>query len=228
MNTISPEKAKYAAVVSNVKELRLIGEADLDFWNRYLADKPFQALNKNGSAEITVAATELVWKGFQFNELTIFLTVAERNEPEKEAGVFLIQAFNSNRFFAFCERIFFSTPYYFGQIGLRAAIPGSMSARTNNRNIFTAQMSKTERPFELEDEHWEGPIFLPQSNKYFVAKLSGQAKVCPFNETDKLEFNRDGFFNLLNEANFVGKEWRTRSDAFHAKSKTYSIENFNN
>jgi hypothetical protein len=69
MKTISPENAKFVAVVKNVKEVRLIGNANLDFWNMYLANKLYQTFDNQGFAEITISATELFWKGFRFNEL---------------------------------------------------------------------------------------------------------------------------------------------------------------
>lgn len=230
MKTIRPEKAKFVAIVNDVKELRLIGNANLDFWNKQLADKPYQPFDNNGFAEITVAATELVWKGFRFNEWTIFLTLAGRNNPIKEAGVLLLHAFNSNRFFAFCGRTFFFTPYYFGKINLQENRPCSMNVWTNNQLVFKAEMSETKRTINEKDEHWEGAVFLPnaQNEKYFIAKLSGKSKVCPFNESDKIELNSDekySIFEQLIKSNFTAKEWHLRSNAFHAKSKTYSVDN---
>ncbi len=229
MKTIKPENAKFVAVVNDVKELRLIGQANLDFWNRQLADKPFQAFDNNGLAEITISATELVWKGFRFNELTIFLTIAEKNDPNKQSGVFLLHAFNSNRFFAFCERAFFSTPYYFGKISLNETVPCLMDTRANNQSIFKAEMRCAEREFDEENEYWAGAVFLPRSKgeKYFIAKLSGKSKICRFDKSDRVELKSDAkysIFDSLINSDFAGKEWRMRNNAFHAKSKTYLVE----
>lgn len=226
MKTISPENAKFAAIVNDVRELRLIGTAKLDFWNQYLADKPYQTFDKNGFAEITISATELVWKGFRFNELTIFLSIAEKDNPKKEAGVFLLHAFNSNRFFAFCERTFFSTPYYFGKINLSENLPCVMRLE----NLFEAKMCNAQRQIDEVEDNWEGSVFLPKNRgeKYFIAKLSGETKVCPFAGSDKIELKSDAnhsIFDSLIKSDFTGKEWRMRSNAFHAKSKTYSVVN---
>lgn len=223
MKTIRPENAKFVAVVENVKELRLIGSANLDFWNQYLADKPYQAFDNKGFAEITIAATELIWKGFQFNELTITLAIAKKNTSIQEVSVFLIHAFNSNRFFAFCERVFFSTPYYFGKINLSENLPCRMSLE----NLFEAKMSGGERQINQVEDNWEGAVFLPKNRgeKYFIAKLTGESQVCPFDESDKIELKSDAdhlIFDSLIKSDFTGKEWRMRSNAFHAKSKTYS------
>lgn len=60
MKTINPQNAKFVAVVENVRELRLIGRANLDFWNARLTGKPFQIFQvDNGFAEIIIGATEL-------------------------------------------------------------------------------------------------------------------------------------------------------------------------
>ncbi|HRH43053.1 MAG TPA: hypothetical protein PKY82_15595 [Pyrinomonadaceae bacterium] len=226
MKTIRPENAKFVAVVENVRELRLIGTANLDFWNKQLANKPYQVFDKNGFAEITISATELIWKGFRFNELTIFLSIAEKDDSKKEAGVFLLHAFNSNRLFAFCERAFFSTPYYFGNINLSENLPCVMSLE----NLFEAKMSAAERQINEVEDNWEGAVFLPKNRgeKYFIAKLSGETQVCLFDESDQVELKSDvnhPIFDSLIKSNFIGKEWRMRSNAFHAKSKTYSVVN---
>jgi hypothetical protein len=229
MNTIEPQNAKFVAEVRDVKELRLIGSVKLDFWNKQLKDKPFQAFQTaGGCAEITIAATELVWKGFRFNELTISLAIAARDDARKHTGYLLLHALNSNRFFAFCERTFFSTPYHFGKVNLRETTPCLINAQSNNQNVLKAAMSRTTRPVTEENESWEGAIFLPnaRSEKYFIGKLSGKTKICPFIETDRIEMQSDTkniVFDLLIASDFKGKEWRMRSQAFHAKSKTYCV-----
>lgn len=227
MNTIEPRNAKFVAKVGNVRELRLIGNADHDFWNRRFADKPYQAFADDaGHAEITIGATELVWKGFQFNELTISLSVAAKDNSQRKIGYLLLHAFNSNRFFAFCERAFFSTPYHFGKVSLRETTPCVMDARSKNGNVLKAEMSRETRFVTEEDESWEGAVLLPNApgEKYFIAKLSGKSKVCPFVGTDRIELQSDAehiVFGLLINSSFAGKEWRARNRAFHAKSKTY-------
>ncbi|GEM_PF-3636536 len=89
-------------------------------------------------------------------------------------------------------------------------------------------MSETVCPNREEDEHWEGAIFLPQTRgeKYFVAKLSGKSKVCSVIESDKIELKSAAkypVFDMLINSDFVAREWRKRDSAFHAKSKTYSL-----
>ena len=225
MKTISPKNAKYAATVENVKELRLTGNANLEFWNKHFADKPFQVFDNQGFAEITISATELVWKGFRYNELTITLALAEKDNPHKQVGVFMLHAFNTNRFFAFCERAFFSTPYYFGRINLQETGLFSMNASGHKQVLFTAEMSETERPINEVNDNWEGAVFL-KKEKYFIAKLLGETKVYPFLESDKIILKSDAkhsVFEQLINSGFMAKEWRWRADAFHAKSKTYSI-----
>lgn len=225
MIIIEPQEAKFVAEINGVKEVRLIGRADLDFWNRHLSGKQFQALAVDYCAEITIAATELVWKGFRFNELTISLAVADERNAQKPIGYYLLHAFNSNRFFAFCERTFFSTPYYYGKMNLQERMPCSMAVWSDNQVVLKTALSEAEHSTGEIEEDWEGTVFLP-GNKYFIARLSGKSKVYPFSASDQLEINANEkypVFRCLNDSNFTGCEWRTRSDAFHAKSKTYRL-----
>lgn len=105
MKTLEPKEVRFVAQINNVKELRLIGVANLDFWNKQLRDKPFRAFAKNGNAEITICATELVWKRFRFNEFTISLAIAD-DSGQRQSGYFLLHAFNSNRFLPFAKDSF--------------------------------------------------------------------------------------------------------------------------
>jgi hypothetical protein len=111
---------------------------------------------------------------------------------------------------------------------MRETEPCRMNARSNNRNVLKAEMSRAARDVTEENESWEGAIFLPDTRreKYFIGKLSGKSKVCPFTETDLIELQPDAehdVFELLINSGFAGKQWRMRSNAFHAKSKTYRI-----
>jgi hypothetical protein len=228
MKTIEPEKAKFVAVVESVKELRLIGNANLDFWNERLSGKPYQALRIGGRAEITIGASALVWKGFRFNELTVSLAVAAKENPFEQIGYLLLHAFNSNRFFAFCERTFFSAPYHFGKTSLRETAPCSMNAVSKERIVLKAEMSAAARETIEENERWTGAVFLPvaKGEKYFIAELSGVTKICPFVATDRIQLQadaKDDVFARLADSGFKGKEWRVRAEAFHAKSNTYGI-----
>lgn len=229
MKIINPERADMAAVVEDARELRLIGRANLDFWNARLAGRPFRPFAVDGAAEIVIGATALVWKGFGFNELTISLAVADRNDPTAQSGYYLLHAFNSNRFFAFCERFFFSTPYLFGRVELRETAPLLIDARAAGETGLRAETAgAAARGGAAEDETWEGAVFLPVAGdeKYFIAKLSGETKIYPFAATDRLEFRSadpDDVFARLADSGFAGREWRARSRAFHAKSKTYRL-----
>lgn len=224
MKIFDSKEVKFVAQIEDVKELRLIGSANLDFWNNYLSGEPFQAFAAAGCAEITIGATELVWKKIRFNELTVSLTIADEADAQKPIGYFLLHAFNSNRFFAFCERVFFSTPYYFGKVQLRETMTRTINAGANNQNVFKAGMINDSAEKEIRDD-WEGAVFLSQ-NKYFVAKLTGKSKVRLFSDSDRLEVNsndRFPIFKRLIDSEFKGREWRMRSRAFHAKSKTYRL-----
>ncbi len=229
MVTVDPKKVRFAAQIRDVRELRLIGCADATLLNRQLVHTPFEIPGGSGFAEITVAAVGLAWRGLRFNELTVSASVALRGSPKAQAGYLLLRAFNSNPLLAFCERTFFCTPYLSGEINLKVSEPCAMEARSGNARLFRAEMSKADLPAHAEDECWEGAVFLPpaESRRYFVAKLSGMARIRPFLESDRIEMTRDarhGVFALLSESGFTGREWRIRLDGFHARSKTYRYD----
>lgn len=217
----------FVAEVDHVKELRLLGTANLDFWKAHLAHKPFQPASPDGFAAITIAATELSWMGVRFHELTLYLSVADKNNPAIQSGYFLLQAFNSVRFFAFSEKAFFSTPYHYAKVKLSLAPPVSMEAWVKNHCVINAEMNSHQKNATTIEDNWTGPVLLPGSDKYFVVKLSGNASLNQFNpELDILNIHphpEHPVFEWLLQSEFKPQEWRIRSDAFHAKSKTYPI-----
>ncbi len=82
------------------------------------------------------------------------------------------------------------------------------------RFFFTSQATEYRRRFA-------------SCSKYFVAKVSGATVVYPFDNTlDTISINSTAdheFLRMLAESNFTGREWSIRTDAKHAKSKTYTI-----
>jgi len=138
----SKEKIQYAAEIENVKELRLIGKANFNYWKEYLSKRELFPFNKNGFAEITISATDLKWKGVRFNELVITIATSKGKDLNEHNGFYLLQAFNSVRFFAFCERVFFFTPYHHGIEGLKEQLPFSMQLEINSQIVLRAEMKE--------------------------------------------------------------------------------------
>lgn len=205
-----------------------MGDANLDFWKMHLKGKSIQPYSVNGSAEITISATELSWIGFRFNELVIVLSIAEAVRPEVHSGYFLMHAYNSNKLLTFCERTFFSTPYYNGNTVFRTNAPCSIEAHSHGQLMFAAKMTAPRKSLQRIDDDWSGPVYLPNGQDLFYVRLDGPSELYPFKSSaDSVTIctnTRHRGFNLLRDSNFVGREWRCRIEAFHARTKTYKQE----
>jgi hypothetical protein len=217
--------AKFIVEVQHVKEVTLAAEADLAYWRARLQSERLFPFNQNGKAALVISATELHSMGRRSNEVTIGLVVCERPTADSPDALYLVQAFNSLRSFAWIERTFFAAPYYLGRIRVDEHVPVKVRLEDRAGLLLNLQMKTNTAPVTTGDEMWQGKIYLPQAGKYFVAKLGGRTDVYPFSpEADTLQvFARDAYpvFQWLLESNLVGKEWRIRSDAAHARSKSY-------
>lgn len=228
---------KYVAELAHVREVWLLGAADLAFWKDQLQEQGLFPTESEGEAKLLISATESKYMGIRFRELCISVFVSRREAVGARDGFYLAQAFNSSRFFAFVERNGFSTPYEHAAIALGVSHPAFMQVANDGKTLFRAQMS-AEGPaagrdvLRTTDEHWEGPIYLPGNKrtevgkgKYFFAKLSGIVKSHPFSPVyDALTLNPSAshpIFRQLLESGFVGKEWGIRENATHARSKTF-------
>jgi hypothetical protein len=85
---------------------------------------------------------------------------------------------------------------------------------------------------KVSDTSWEGTIYLPhrgaakrQRFEVFFARLCGATEIAPFeNARDSVRFTvskRNPIIQSLIDSRFTGIEWRVRSNATHARSKTY-------
>jgi hypothetical protein len=107
-------------------------------------------------------------------------------------AAYLVRAFNSCRFFAFCERVFFSTPYDHGDVRVSASLPASMHLVKKGEVVFGADMGVDASGLGRDssrcgEDGWEGPVFLPGSRrgegrqgKLFVARLRGYTRTYRF------------------------------------------------
>ncbi|MBI5029855.1 MAG: hypothetical protein HZB51_04960 [Chloroflexi bacterium] len=233
MSYLSPTTPiQYVAEIKHVKEVTLYGVANLEFWQNCLKPENLIPFQEDGKAHLFISATELVYMGIKFREVSFSVYVADPKEVSKHGGFYLIHAFNSSRLFAFSERTMFQTPYYHGTIQVKASIPSEFKLMDASDVALKAKMSGVVPCSKSENELWEGPIFLPKyiskgnsSGGVFYAKLGGLTETYPFSPSmDTLEFkptqNAD-VIRWLVESKFMVKEWRVRQDAEHAKSKTY-------
>lgn len=71
-----PPSVRYIATIAHVREVNLVGSADLAFWQNQLCSENLFPYNDDGKAELLISATELVWMGVRFREWTLSITVS--------------------------------------------------------------------------------------------------------------------------------------------------------
>jgi hypothetical protein len=223
---------KYIATIDNVREVSLLGSANLDYWQQRLARENLTPAGSHGQAEIHIVAANMTYKGINFTEVSFSVAVS--------GGLLLVQAFSSSRLFAFCERIFFATPYEYAPCRVTTSSPASITIEKSGVAIFQATMNGMSAEHVLmpgqsrcdTSDGWEGPIFLPTRHstkpargKLFYGRLRGHTEIIPFvAHRDAVSIapqNQYGILAALADSHFAAKEWHIRPDATHARSKTY-------
>jgi len=234
MNT----RIKWVAEVFHVREVSLLGTADLGFWRDRLLMEDLTPAEKEGRAQVLIISAEMKWVGIRFREVSFSVVVTPPAKGVHRDAVFLVQAFNSRRLLAISERVFFSTPYDFGDIQLSSSLPCSIQLSTGASVVFKAAMQtdglSTQRVTSFSGrDSWDGPIFIPRKRlregaprRVFFGKLSGHTLRYPFEQNnDALTISEkpgcSGVIHALQASHFVAKEWIVRDDATHARSKTY-------
>jgi hypothetical protein len=217
---------KYIATVNGVRDITLLGSADHGYWSDRLAGEKLVSRNVNGRAEIWICAAQLKWMGIRFVELSVSIRVeGEGND------VYLIAAFNTSRMFAYCERTFFHTPYEHASVDIDSA--SLQSFRLKNGAAVAMSAIRAPAPTTISnDDSWEGRIYLPpkahtgDQRLCFYARLSGRSDISSFDAaSDMCRLKAAPDFPVVQQlidSDFRGAEWRTRTSAVHARSKTYT------
>jgi hypothetical protein len=217
----SSSERTYISTITDVREVALAGTADLAYWRERLRGEGLAPLDDDGRASLLLTAIESKFRGIPFRELSISVLLPG-------GGAFLAHAFNSSRLLAFAERAFFQTPYHLAQLTVDERHPVSIGVARNGRDLFAARMGSERPPAGREDMIFDGPIYLPGGMKMFFARLSGAAGIFPFEAVDTVTLTPDStesIFRRLLESGFAGEEWRVRSGAVHARTKTYNRVN---
>ncbi len=240
---------KYVAQISHVREVSLLGTANLAYWRDRLAADELTPARQDGRAQLLIVAAEMRFMGVQFRELSFSVLVDRVHEmphtpalpPEErgrtDGGAYLVQALNSCRFFAFCERFFFSAPYFHGDVRVMTAPLASIRLVQGGKVLFAAEMADAatappREPSRVGDDGWQGPVFLPAGRRWkdtggrwFFAQISGHTRTYSFDPSvDSLAIRPDhdrGIFQALRDSQFAASQWAIREDAMHRKSKTY-------
>lgn len=222
---------KWAAKLDHVREVSLLGTADLDYWKRWLQIENLDPVADNGRAQILTIAADSNYMGLPFRELSFSVLVSD-TEQDGDAA-YLLQAFNSSRLFAFFERTLFSTPYSHGNVQVATVHPVSVELRTKAGCSFEAGLRVGQRrPLRCDEDGWEGRIYLPRHGgakqgrrKMFFARIRGKTTAYDFLPSKDLltmsPFANSDVIQALLDSNFVARQWTIREDATHAKSKTY-------
>jgi hypothetical protein len=226
----------YVAELTHVREVSLLGTADLAFWKDRLLKEELVPAEADGRAQLLVVAADAGFMGVRFRELSFSVLISLPGDRSRQDGAFLVQAFNSIRFFAFCERAFFATPYFPGDVRVSISAPVSIQLGKGGAVVFRAEMpadpsTPGRSPSRTGEDGWAGPVFLPANRgkdgpgNVFFARLGGQTQTYPFLPTEDkvvIEPSPDAeVLQALLDSGFAGKEWAVRADATHAKSKTY-------
>jgi hypothetical protein len=232
---------KWAAELSHVREVTLLGTADLSFWKNWLMEHDLRPSEHDGNAQLLIVAADSKYMGIRFRELSFSVLVSTRELGADQDAAYLVRAFNSSRLFTFCEQVIFSTPYFHGDVRISASFPFAVQVVKNGEVIFGAQMQADASGLERQtsqhaEDGWEGPIFLPgtsrrkgRKGKLFFARLRGDTKTYPFLlSKDSMTINPSPDCDILQalvDSHFVVEEWVVREDATHARSKTYQRAN---
>ena len=138
------------------------------------------------------------------------------------------------RFFAWCERRLFGTPYFHGNVSVSAVLPTAMDLSLKGPTAFHAEMfagapgAPPRTPVHAGEDGWEGPVYLPTTGRradrgnMFFARVHGFTEAYEFLPEDWLSLTPAApIFEHLIASNFAPAQWLLRASAAHAKSKTY-------
>lgn len=230
-------KIDYVATLSGVREVSLLGDADLTYWQDRLRPQAVEPVAEHGRAQVLVIAADARFKGIRFQELSFSVLVETDAQVGRGPGAFLVQAFSSRRFFAWVERACFKTPYRHAGVTLSATVPAYVSLAWEKKTVFRAEMVESAGgaarvPLQETEDGWSGPVFLPgtaktspENRRWFFANIQGLTQSFPFSaEHDRLTLAPCPALPLLGslaESNFVPTQWLLRANCVHAKSKTY-------
>jgi hypothetical protein len=228
---MSSPPVPYHVELTKVREVTLVGSADLAFWKDHLRPAGLHPARINGKAEVLIVACASRFFLVPFREVSFSVIVARAEDGPGRDGAFLLHAFNSVRFFAFCERAFFHTPYYPASIDVGVELPSRVRVVRGRDVWFQAGMGMTPAPpFRTGEEWWQGPIFLParragekDGDRLFFGKVGGPTRVYAHAPDCAVHFHPTPdhpALQFLLASSLDVKEWHVREAATHAKSRT--------
>lgn len=224
---------KYIAELVGVREVTLVGTAELAPWKAALECVGLTPFAPEGRAEISLSAADAVWKWKRFREVALGVSVSRRPSGDSHDGYYLACAFHSSRLFGWFERTCFKAPHVHAIIDVRDEIPAAVDIRNDGGFIIRASMGEARAPLREAMSGWDLPIFLPNrggtrrsTRNLFHGRVRGMTRVFPYlSDRDFFsvgDTSVDCGTAILKSSGFVGVEWQVRSNAEHARSKTVS------
>lgn len=141
MDPSFPAGVPIAGVMSPVREVSLRGTADLAYWAERLKKEGLTSEEAERRARMLMVFADCSFKGIRAREVSFSILVRPREGEVRGTACFLERAFNSVRFFAWVERMYFSTPYFLAKIGVDPALPASVDLRLKDGGGFAALMA---------------------------------------------------------------------------------------
>lgn len=216
-------RRKYDVQVSNVREVTLLGSADLAYWRDHLHSTGLYPVPESGEAQIVMSATEARFMGIRFREFPISIPVSLTDGGPQD-GYYLIHAINSIRFFAFVERVRFRTPYFYGRVEMSHALPSAFRF-TGEGVLIEARMGSSAMNRPLADswlgQDWEWPVLLPGSQQgkagdLFYARVHGASRCYRFEPEDAILLQPSAHHPVIQwliESEFAPTHWSLRESA---------------
>jgi len=93
MNT----SVKWAAELAHVREVSLLGTADLAFWKDQLLKEELLPAESDGRAQLLIIAADSKFVGVRFRELSFCVSVSPPDDGIRQDAAYLVRAFNSCR-----------------------------------------------------------------------------------------------------------------------------------
>jgi hypothetical protein len=226
---------KYIAQLQHVREVSLVGGADLAWWTEHLLGEGLLPAVTAGRAQIMISGIDSKFMGLPFRELVIAAFTTSSPGSDQRDGAYLLHAFNSSRLLAWSERTLFSTPYVHAQVDVAIGPPAKLLIMQSNKQLLRAELADgdpagSRQPQRAGDELWEGPIYLPSrpggdpaSRQQFYGRVGGFTRTYSFDPRDSLALEPPAsapVLQILLDSGFAATQWAIRDDAHHARSKT--------